>query len=110
MRRPARERTPEQLTRIVVLFVVVTILVNTATFCLLGLLTMQALDGVRTNTARIEANAYRQCADLNRGFVRSNAVIESAITAELAKPDPDRKRLADLRDFRLPVRECGPKP
>lgn len=83
-------------------------LLNVAVLSLFGVLVHQALDSVAVNTHRIEVNAHQACTDLNRGFTRSNKTIDSAIEAEARKPAPDAKRLKDLRNFRLPIRDCEP--
>lgn len=91
-------------------FVLITILFNVVAFSLLGYLVREALNTAAANTHRIEVNAYAACLDFNRGFARFNAVIDKAIVDEQAKPHPDEKTLTALRDFRLPIRDCGPRP
>lgn len=65
---------------------------------------------IERNAHRIERVVYRQCADQAAYAARANVTIDSAIEAERRKPNPDAKRIADLRNFRLPVYDCGPPP
>jgi len=65
---------------------------------------------IRSNNARIEALLYGQCVDRRADVLRQNALIDNAIAAEKRKPAPDRKRIADLADFRSTVPACGTPP
>ena len=65
---------------------------------------------IRSNNARIEVLLYGQCVARRADVLRQNALIDSAIAAEKRKPAPDRKRIADLGDFRATVPVCGTPP
>ena len=65
---------------------------------------------IRSNNARIELLFYGQCVDRRADVLRQNALIDNAIAAEKRKPGPDRKRIADLSDFRNTVPACGTPP
>lgn len=86
------------------------VLLNVAAFALLGTLAQQALDQSNRNAHRIAVQSWSTCHDFNEGFMRQNAVIDSAIAAERRRPQPDAQRINDLVQFKLPVRNCGPKP
>lgn len=81
-----------------------------AGFVVIGVGLQHALDGIQRNNHRIEVNAYKACTDLNAGFKRQNAVIDEAISAERRKPQPNADAINNLNRFRLPIRDCGPRP
>lgn len=86
------------------------VLLNVAAFALLGTLAQQALDQSNRNAHRIAVESWQTCHDFNKGFVRQNSVIDSAIEAERRRDRPDAQRINDLVRFKLPVRDCGRRP
>jgi type II secretory pathway pseudopilin PulG len=65
---------------------------------------------IDANTRQLATVTYRQCQTQDATNKRQIELIDSAIAAERRKPAPDRRRIADLEQFKPSRIDCGPAP